>query len=257
YGLLLSPTRSANVIVHLKSVFARHGIPEILITDNGPQFACQEMKDFANEYCFEHVTSSPKYPQSNGEAERTVQTVKNLLKKASDPYKALLAYRTTAVANGYSPAQLLMGSRLRTTLPVLPEALQPCVPDLQRLRHMEKERRMRQRECFNKIHGTRNLDKLLPGQSVWITDAKAQGTVTSVHTTPRSYVVSGLQGTIRRNRSHLVPIPIPETQTEPQLTQSNEKNTPETVSEPKEQQTPGVVCTTSGREVIKPKRLNL
>lgn len=136
----LSPTRSANVIVHLKSMFARHGIPEALITDNGPQFACQEMRDFAKDYCFEHVTSSPRYPQSNGEAERGVQTIKNLLKKASDPYKALLAYRTTALANGYSPAQLLMGRRLRTTLPMLPETLQPCLPDFQQICRAEREK---------------------------------------------------------------------------------------------------------------------
>uniref|UniRef100_A0A8C5GKQ1 Integrase catalytic domain-containing protein n=1 Tax=Gouania willdenowi TaxID=441366 RepID=A0A8C5GKQ1_GOUWI len=201
-----------------KSMFARHGIPETLITDNGPQFSCREMEHFAKEYCFEHVTSSPRYPQSNGEVERAVRTVKDLLKKASDPYRALLAYRTTALANGYSPAQLLMGRRLRTTLPMLPEALQPCVPDLRQVRHVERERRLRQTEPFNARHRTRNLDKLLPGHSVWITDAKAQGTVTSVHQTPRSYVISGPHGTIRRNRSHLMPIPMSETQTELQLT---------------------------------------
>lgn len=65
----LSPTHSANVTVHLKSIFAHRGIPEtpeILITDNGPHVACQEMKDFADEDCFEHVTRSPRYSQSNG-----------------------------------------------------------------------------------------------------------------------------------------------------------------------------------------------
>lgn len=250
----LSPTRSANVIVHLKSIFARHGIPEVLITDNGPQFACQEMRDFAKDYCFEHVTSSPRYPQSNGEAERGVQTVKNLLKKASDPYKALLAYRTTALANGYSPAQLLMGRRLRTTLPMLPETLQPRLPDFQQVSCSEREKRLRQTESFNKRHRTRELDKLVPGQPVWITDARAQGTVTAVHPTPRSYVISGPQGTIRRNRSHLVPIPQTEAQTEATQIQATPT---ETVSEPSAPHTPGVVRTRSGREVIKPKRLDL
>jgi len=61
------------------------------------------MKAFASDYV--HVTSSPKFPQSNGEAERAVQTIKSLLKKAHDPYHALLAYRATPLSNGYSPAQ--------------------------------------------------------------------------------------------------------------------------------------------------------
>lgn len=46
---------------------------------------------------------------------------------------------------------------------------------------------------------------LVPGNLVWITDAKARGTVTSIHNTPRSYLISGPQGTMRRNRNHLMP----------------------------------------------------
>lgn len=107
----LSQTRSTEVMVHLKSTFARHGIPETLVTDNGPQFSGARMLAFTAEYEFEHVTSSPRYPQSNNEPERAVQTIKSLLKKAADPYCALLAYRNTPLSNGFSPAQLLMGLR--------------------------------------------------------------------------------------------------------------------------------------------------
>ncbi|KAJ8369344.1 hypothetical protein SKAU_G00093720 [Synaphobranchus kaupii] len=69
-----------------------------------------------------------KFPQSNGEAECMVQTVKNL-KKAADPYLALLAYRVTPLQNGYSPAELLMGRQLYTTVPTLPALLDPSLPD--------------------------------------------------------------------------------------------------------------------------------
>ena len=63
----LSSTTSASVISVLKSIFARHGIPETLVSDNGPQYASQEMENFAQEYNFVHVTSSPYYQQSNDE----------------------------------------------------------------------------------------------------------------------------------------------------------------------------------------------
>ena len=73
----LSTTTSASVISALKSNFARHGIPDLLISDNGPQYSA---KEFAKSYEFTHKTSSPYHPQGNGEAERAVKTVKKLLK---------------------------------------------------------------------------------------------------------------------------------------------------------------------------------
>ena len=71
---------------------------------------------FAHKFQFEHTTS-PHYPQSNGEAERAVRTVKSLLKKEGDPYLALMSYRATPLQNGFSPSELLMSRRLRTTVP--------------------------------------------------------------------------------------------------------------------------------------------
>ena len=117
---LLSSTTSMDVINHLKSAFAQHGIPQILLSDNGPQFSASQFKDFTKSWNINHITSSPRFAQSNGEVERSVQTVKNLLKKSGDPYLALLAYRTTPLVNGEAPCQLLMGRMLRTTIPVHP-----------------------------------------------------------------------------------------------------------------------------------------
>ena len=97
----LESTDSESVILHLKSIFARHGIPETVRSDNGPQFASDAFKKFAQSYGFNHDTSSPKYPQSNGTAERMIQTVKSLLKKSVDPYLALLSYRTTPLKNAF------------------------------------------------------------------------------------------------------------------------------------------------------------
>ena len=74
----LSSTTSERVITHLKSIFARHGIPQTVILDNGPQYASSSFNAFADQYGFQHITSSPRYPQANGEAERAVQTIKGL-----------------------------------------------------------------------------------------------------------------------------------------------------------------------------------
>nr|XP_006814246.1 PREDICTED: uncharacterized protein K02A2.6-like [Saccoglossus kowalevskii] len=96
-------------------MFAEHGIPEIAMSDNEPQFSSELFSQFAVIYGFVHITSSPRYPRSNGKAERAVQTVKDLLKKNEDPYLDLLSYRTTPLQNNLAPSQLLMGRLLRKT----------------------------------------------------------------------------------------------------------------------------------------------
>ena len=115
----LSNLNSNNVICHLKSQFAKYGIPDELISDNGPQYSSLAFKEFSNNYHgFVHTTSSPKYPQANGEADLAVKTIESLLKKVQDPYKALLNYRNTLLEGiGLSPAQLIMDRRLKTPLP--------------------------------------------------------------------------------------------------------------------------------------------
>ena len=91
----LSCINFRSVILALEAILSRHGVPSILVSDNGPQYACQAMQEFAESYGFKHVTSSPHLPQSNGMAERSVKTVKSLLEKSSDPYMAILSYRAT------------------------------------------------------------------------------------------------------------------------------------------------------------------
>ena len=81
----MSSTTSKSTIAALKSVFSRHGIPEVVRSDNGPQYNSQEFTSFTEVYNFRHVTSSPLYPQSNGQAERSVQTVKKILRQSTLP----------------------------------------------------------------------------------------------------------------------------------------------------------------------------
>jgi transposase InsO family protein len=117
----LSTTTSASIIQALKAIFSRHGIPATVIIDNGPQYSSEAFRFFSQEYNFNHVTSSSHYPQSNGLAERMVRTAKALPSKSSDPYLALLAYRSTPLPwCGLSPAELLMGRKIRSEVPQHP-----------------------------------------------------------------------------------------------------------------------------------------
>ena len=203
----LSSTMSKAVIQRMKGIFGRHGIPECLMSDNGPQFSSHEFQQFSKEYKFEHITSSPNYPQANGEAERGVQTVKALLNKNDDPHLALLAYRSTPLANGYSPAELLMGRKLRTTVPIISSNLQPRLPDSQALRQKEGEMRQRQKKTFDSRHKAQSLHPLSPGESVWLPDQGTDGKVIE-ESGPRSYTVQTPDGKYRRNRRHIISLPI-------------------------------------------------
>uniref|UniRef100_A0A1A8B6K3 Integrase catalytic domain-containing protein n=1 Tax=Nothobranchius furzeri TaxID=105023 RepID=A0A1A8B6K3_NOTFU len=202
---LLTPSRADDVIAHLKSIFARHGICETLITDNGPQFSGAPFADFAKVYGFLHITSSLRYPQGNAEAERVVQVVKRLLKKAKDPYLALLSYRATLLQNGCRPAQHLMGRRIRTTIPMLPALLDPDHPDENVVELKEKERKRKDAQSYNLRHHVQNLSRLPPGQEVWVTGQKTSGVVIKEHATPHSYLVEGPHRIIRQNHRHLIP----------------------------------------------------
>ena len=71
----LTSTTSGAIIDWVKFIFSRFGIPEMVVSDNGLQFTSRLLSDFANTYSFQHITSSPLFPQSNGQIKRTVQTV--------------------------------------------------------------------------------------------------------------------------------------------------------------------------------------
>ena len=146
----MTSTSSASIISALKSVFARHGIPEVVRSDNGPQYSSVEFMSFASLYDFQHIMSSPKFPQSNRQAERPVQTVKNLLTKSNDPYTALLTYRATPLSwCDLSPVELSMGRRLRSSVPQKDKILIPQWSYLSSFRELDKKYKGKQKENFD------------------------------------------------------------------------------------------------------------
>lgn len=160
----LTAISSERVIAGIKSCFARFGIPEVVRTDNGPQFSSREFSEFARSYGFIHETSSPRYPRSNGEVERMVRTVKNLLQKSEDPFLALLAYRNTAGPTGFSPAQLLMGRRLNTRLPTMPGNLLPTLTDHSRFKGRDAALKARQKRIMTSVIEPVNYNPYLLGE---------------------------------------------------------------------------------------------
>ena len=200
-------TTSQNIITHMKSQMARHGIPDKLTTDNGPQFSSREFREFAIVYGFEHITSSPYKPNSNGLAEKAVQTVKRLLEKSTlddkDPYLALLAYRATPrSASIPSPAQRLFGRRIKTRLPAKKMPTKENEANRRELDSARKE----QAKHYDKA--SKPLAQLTEGTKVY-TQTKGRdslwesGTVLK-QVAPRSYEVQMDDGaSYRRNRQHI------------------------------------------------------
>ena len=155
-----------------------------------------------------HTTSSPYFPQSNGQAERAVQIVKRILQQ-EDPFLALLSCRTTATSpTAVSPAELAMGQKLRTTLPTLPANLEPKKTDTKKLKESDEKAKNADKKYFDRRRGAKNLPKLHPGDIVlqkldherqWQTPATVLREVT-----PHSYIVQTSSGNhYRRNRKHL------------------------------------------------------
>ena len=169
---MLHDKTASSVITSMKSVFARHGVPDEIMADNMP-FASKDMTTFAKDWNFNIIISSPHYAQSNGQAKRTIQTVKSLLKKAMDsacdPYVPLLQYRNAQLSDfNKSPAELLFNRPLTTKLPVMPNALLSTESD----RDTRLCLQQRQRQKFYYDRGTRNLSPLQSGDVVRVNHNK-------------------------------------------------------------------------------------
>ncbi|XP_014668932.1 PREDICTED: uncharacterized protein K02A2.6-like [Priapulus caudatus] len=198
--LVSKSVNTSETVLKMKKVFSRHGICDTLFSDNGPQFDSDEFKQFLTQWGCEHITSSPGYAQSNGEAERAVQTVKSILNKCDDEYLALLNYRNTPLHNGYSPAQLSMGRKLRTRIPCHPDELLPKLPDYVSLQKREIIYRERISRNYDRKHRVVEGEQLSPGDKVWIPDQQTEGTVVRMHSAPRSVLIQTPKSTVRRNR---------------------------------------------------------
>jgi hypothetical protein len=207
----LSSETTECVIGHMKNIFSEHGIPNLVYSDNGPCYSSAEFKLFTQAYGFQHITSSPRYPQSNGYVERMIQVVKNTMKKCADTKQdlqlALLSLRTTPISGTLpSPAELLNSRQMKSTLPLVSKHSSKDELSTEEL----KKRQNTQKVYYDR--GTRELPPLKSGQTVMVQDLPnlrwKPGTVVSPTKEPRSYIVQDTNGArYWRNRKYIRQLP--------------------------------------------------
>ena len=126
--LVIHITNSCNgqtTIDNLRMTFASQGLPEMVVSDNGPAFVSNEFEEFMRKNGIPHVKAVPYYPASNGLVERAVQTFKTAMKKQDGSMQIRLSrflfkYRITPhTTTDQSPAQLRWGTQLRSHLTLL------------------------------------------------------------------------------------------------------------------------------------------
>ena len=194
---------SAVTIDQMCSIFATHGIPEMLVTDNGTVFTSEEFNSFTKQNGIRHVTSAPYHPSSNGLAERAVQTFKSFMKKSTSGSiearvsRFLMHYRITPqTTTGISPAEMMMGRRPRSRLDLLIPNLATKMQHKQQSQKHYHDKRSRQRICEV---GDRVNVKNFPTGDNWL-----QGTIVKV-SGPLSFQVKLQDGRIvRRHVDHII-----------------------------------------------------
>ena len=199
-------TSSTSVSTVMREAFSMFGVPAEVVTDNGPQFSGKPFKEMCAKWNIKHTTSSPRYPRSNGLAERMVRTVKSLIKKCrqtgEDLLEAMLHLRATPQADLPSPAEMMFGRKVKTTLPG--RSFGYPHTDV----HDQLQQRKEKMKHDHDKHAGHELPKLSIGQRVRMLNTDDNtwipAKVSRVCEEPRSYEVTTPNGkTLRRNRSHL------------------------------------------------------
>ena len=123
---IVNSTSANSTIPKLERIFATHGIPQVLKSDNGPPFQGHDFGKFMQDLGIKHKPSSPLWPQGNGEAENFMKPLVKAVRSAyhenkdwkREIFKFLLNYRATPhTTTGKSPAELLYNRTIRTKLP--------------------------------------------------------------------------------------------------------------------------------------------
>jgi len=196
---ILRTTSSEVIIRHLQKIFATHGLPEQVTSDNGSNLISKEMQDFFSSHGIRHRKITPYWPKANAMVERFNRTVEKAIrtahvegkdwKKTLDTF--LLNYRATPHAmTGVSPAKLLFGREIRTKLPEFSKSEENAVLDGALSRDRTQKAKMKQ-HSDGKDHSTPS--NVVEGDRVLLKQPKVNKLSTTFD--PNAYRVVKRQGT--------------------------------------------------------------
>ena len=210
--VITNSATSLTTIEQLRKLFAVHGLPELIISDNGPAFSSDEFKVFMKKNGIRHRQTAPYHPSSNGLAERAVQSFKLALKKNTSGtlqqrLSDFLLYQhiTPHTTTGRPPAELLMGRKLRSKLDLL-------IPDVSIRVQLSQERQKKYHDRGTKSQEFETGDKVFVKNHLSKSPRWLPGQITQ-RTGPLSYVVQLHSG--RTVRIHVDQIRIDTTVEEP------------------------------------------
>ncbi|CAB3983487.1 Transposon Ty3-I Gag-Pol poly, partial [Paramuricea clavata] len=207
----MTSTTTQRTLDELRLIFAVYGLPEEVVSDNGPQFTATEFVEFMTKNGIKHTLVPPYHPQSNGAAERSVRVVKEALAKqviqgtqgVSMKHRLanfLLRYRTTPHSTtGVSPGELMMKRRLRTRLSLVKPDLAQVVEGKQEQQKVYKDGKGKSERTFEKEERVRVLNTRATNKTnKWIlgTVVKSCG--------PRTYVVKCEKRMRRVHPDHMI-----------------------------------------------------
>lgn len=199
---IMSNITAAVTTDKLRGIFAIHGLPDTVVTDNGATFTSAIFKEFMEKNGIRHVCSAPYHPASNGLAERAVGTLKDALRKMTGHSletklsRFLFQYRITPhTTTGVSPAEMLFGRRPKSHLDLLHPDIEERV-----VRGQDTQKLRRDQHAKDRV--------FQPGDHVYVKNF-ATGLpwlpgVIQHQTGPVSFVVDLLDGRqVRRHQDHL------------------------------------------------------
>ena len=166
---VMKSTTAERTVQALAEIFARHGLPVTLYSDNGPQFISETFAQYMRAMGIHHHKETPKWPQANGEVERQNQSIEKRIRIAHAEGKnwreALLTYvavyrATPHATTGKSPAEALFGRKIRTKMPELRE-----ITEDQEMRDRDAEKKGAAKLYADLKRGAR-YSEIMPGDHV-------------------------------------------------------------------------------------------